>query len=208
MSSPTTARSATARRRPTAATRPASSSTSTSCCASRQGPARSSGGAAPLRRHHDLLAAAPLEGRQGPRVGVLGLGGLGHMAVKIAAMPLGAEVTVLSSSSRRKPDAARARRPRLRLSPRTRTRLQGERRPLRRHPRHRLGAARPTRLSRPPAHATAPCPRRRPDRPAVCPSSRSSWRRRSLAGSLIGGIPETQEMLDFCAEHSAARTSK
>jgi uncharacterized zinc-type alcohol dehydrogenase-like protein len=25
--------------------------------------------------------------------------------------------------------------------------------------------------------------------------------RRSLAGSLIGGIAETQEMLDFCAEH-------
>jgi len=27
------------------------------------------------------------------------------------------------------------------------------------------------------------------------------FRRRSIAGSLIGGIPETQEMLDFCAEH-------
>lgn len=26
------------------------------------------------------------------------------------------------------------------------------------------------------------------------------FRRRSLAGSLIGGIAETQEMLDFCAE--------
>ena len=26
--------------------------------------------------------------------------------------------------------------------------------------------------------------------------------RRSLAGSLIGGIKETQEMLDFCAEHN------
>jgi uncharacterized zinc-type alcohol dehydrogenase-like protein len=26
-------------------------------------------------------------------------------------------------------------------------------------------------------------------------------KRRSLAGSLIGGIPETQEMLDFCARH-------
>jgi uncharacterized zinc-type alcohol dehydrogenase-like protein len=26
-------------------------------------------------------------------------------------------------------------------------------------------------------------------------------RRRSLAGSLIGGIRETQEMLDFCNEH-------
>jgi alcohol dehydrogenase (NADP+) len=25
--------------------------------------------------------------------------------------------------------------------------------------------------------------------------------RRSLAGSMIGGIPETQEMLDFCAQH-------
>ncbi len=26
-------------------------------------------------------------------------------------------------------------------------------------------------------------------------------KRRSLASSLIGGIPETQEMLDFCAQH-------
>jgi uncharacterized zinc-type alcohol dehydrogenase-like protein len=29
-------------------------------------------------------------------------------------------------------------------------------------------------------------------------------KRRSFAGSLIGGIAETQEMLDFCAEHSLA----
>ena len=29
-------------------------------------------------------------------------------------------------------------------------------------------------------------------------------RRRKLAGSLIGGIAETQEMLDFCAEHNVA----
>lgn len=27
------------------------------------------------------------------------------------------------------------------------------------------------------------------------------FKRRSIAGSMIGGIPETQEMLDFCAEH-------
>jgi alcohol dehydrogenase (NADP+) len=26
--------------------------------------------------------------------------------------------------------------------------------------------------------------------------------RKSLAGSLIGGLPETQEMLDYCAEHN------
>ena len=28
------------------------------------------------------------------------------------------------------------------------------------------------------------------------------FRRRSLAGSLIGGLPETQEMLDFCGKHN------
>jgi uncharacterized zinc-type alcohol dehydrogenase-like protein len=28
------------------------------------------------------------------------------------------------------------------------------------------------------------------------------FKRRSIAGSLIGGLPETQEMLDFCAEHN------
>jgi uncharacterized zinc-type alcohol dehydrogenase-like protein len=27
-------------------------------------------------------------------------------------------------------------------------------------------------------------------------------RRRSLSGSLIGGLPETQEMLDFCGQHN------
>jgi uncharacterized zinc-type alcohol dehydrogenase-like protein len=30
------------------------------------------------------------------------------------------------------------------------------------------------------------------------------FRRRRLAGSIIGGIPETQEMLDFCAAHGVA----
>ena len=28
------------------------------------------------------------------------------------------------------------------------------------------------------------------------------FKRRSMAGSLIGGLPETQEMLDFCGEHN------
>jgi uncharacterized zinc-type alcohol dehydrogenase-like protein len=39
--------------------------------------------------------------------------------------------------------------------------------------------------------------------PAPLPLSVGSllFRRRSLAGSIIGGIRETQEMLDFCAEH-------
>ena len=34
------------------------------------------------------------------------------------------------------------------------------------------------------------------------------FQRRSLAGSLIGGIPETQEMLDFCAEHGIVSRSR
>jgi alcohol dehydrogenase (NADP+) len=28
------------------------------------------------------------------------------------------------------------------------------------------------------------------------------FQRRSLSGSLIGGLPETQEMLDYCAKHN------
>jgi uncharacterized zinc-type alcohol dehydrogenase-like protein len=42
---------------------------------------------------------------------------------------------------------------------------------------------------------------------AVEPLSKASgipfiFRRRSMAGSLIGGLPETQEMLDFCGKHN------
>jgi uncharacterized zinc-type alcohol dehydrogenase-like protein len=41
-----------------------------------------------------------------------------------------------------------------------------------------------------------------PDSPHPTPDVGSLiFQRRSLAGSLIGGLPETQEMLDFCAEH-------
>jgi uncharacterized zinc-type alcohol dehydrogenase-like protein len=38
-----------------------------------------------------------------------------------------------------------------------------------------------------------------PDKPATLPAFSLIMRRRSIAGSLIGGLPETQEMLDFCA---------
>jgi uncharacterized zinc-type alcohol dehydrogenase-like protein len=40
-----------------------------------------------------------------------------------------------------------------------------------------------------------------PEKPLTLSVFSVVWRRRSLAGSLIGGIAETQEMLDFCAEH-------
>ena len=41
-----------------------------------------------------------------------------------------------------------------------------------------------------------------PPTPAQVPAFNLIMKRRSLAGSLIGGIPETQEMLDYCAEHN------
>ena len=40
-----------------------------------------------------------------------------------------------------------------------------------------------------------------PDQPMTVPAPALIFGRRRLAGSLIGGIAETQEMLDFCAEH-------
>jgi uncharacterized zinc-type alcohol dehydrogenase-like protein len=43
-----------------------------------------------------------------------------------------------------------------------------------------------------------------PEKPMVVPFFPLGAQRRSLAGSMIGGIPETQEMLDFCAEHDIA----
>ena len=42
-----------------------------------------------------------------------------------------------------------------------------------------------------------------PEKPHPSPSvGNLIFKRRQLAGSLIGGIKETQEMLDFCAEHN------
>ncbi len=41
-----------------------------------------------------------------------------------------------------------------------------------------------------------------PPDPAQVPAFNLIMNRRSLGGSLIGGIPETQEMLDYCAEHN------
>jgi uncharacterized zinc-type alcohol dehydrogenase-like protein len=40
-----------------------------------------------------------------------------------------------------------------------------------------------------------------PEKPAALYGFNLLMKRRRLAGSAIGGIRETQEMLDFCAEH-------
>ena len=59
-----------------------------------------------VRRNHDLFAHAPLGCHRGKKVGVVGLGGLGHMGVKIAHA-LGAHVVVFSTSPNKKDDALR-----------------------------------------------------------------------------------------------------
>jgi len=41
-----------------------------------------------------------------------------------------------------------------------------------------------------------------PPQPSAVQAFSLIGKRRSLAGSLIGGIKETQEMLDYCAEHN------
>jgi uncharacterized zinc-type alcohol dehydrogenase-like protein len=40
-----------------------------------------------------------------------------------------------------------------------------------------------------------------PEKPVALPSAAICVPRRSIAGSGIGGVPETQEMLDYCADH-------
>lgn len=135
----------------------------------------------------------------GTRVGVIGMGGLGHMAVKIAAA-MGAEVTVLSRGTKKKDDALR------------------------------FGATHYVDTNDTEAMAemadsldliinTVSAGMKittylgllaldgtlvnvgAPNEPFAVPAFALIPRRRSFAGSMTGGIPETQEMLDFCAEH-------
>jgi uncharacterized zinc-type alcohol dehydrogenase-like protein len=119
----------------------------------------------------------------GSRVGVIGLGGLGHMAVKLAA-GLGAEVTVLSRSQDKEADALT------------------------------LGAKRLLVSSDPAAMQAAgssldliidTVPVRHDLNPYTplldeLNSLPLLMGRRRVSASPIGGIAETQEMLDFCAE--------
>jgi uncharacterized zinc-type alcohol dehydrogenase-like protein len=136
---------------------------------------------------------------KGHKVAVLGLGGLGHMAVKLAAA-FGAEVTLLSSSPAKKADAARlgAQDFIVTSAPGALAAVAG-----------RFDFLIDT-VSAPHDLATYAQLLRTdgvmillgvPDKPAMLPAFPLIMRRRSIAGSLIGGIAETQEMLDFCAEH-------
>jgi alcohol dehydrogenase (NADP+) len=163
--------------------------------------ALSSAGAAPLLCA-GITTYSPLRhwgvGRY-HKLAVVGLGGLGHMAVKIAKA-MGTEVTILSTSEPKRKDAKRlgvfdfA----LTSQPETFTRLQ-----------RRFDFILDT-VSAPHNYNDYVNLLKTdgtmilvgvPDQPTLLEPFPLILHRRRIAGSVIGGIRETQEMLDFCATH-------
>jgi uncharacterized zinc-type alcohol dehydrogenase-like protein len=134
------------------------------------------------------------------KVGVVGLGGLGHMAVKFAHA-LGAHVVVFTTSPNKKEDALR---------------LGADEVVVSRHADemkkqagsfdfildavsadHDINAY--IELLRRDSNITLVGA---PEKPLAVAAFSLLFGRRSLSGSAIGGIPETQEMLDFCGKHN------
>ncbi|HEV2801279.1 MAG TPA: NAD(P)-dependent alcohol dehydrogenase [Pyrinomonadaceae bacterium] len=138
----------------------------------------------------------------GQRVGVVGLGGLGHMGVKLAAA-MGAEVTVFSTSHAKEADALR-----LGAHHFVVTRDAANLEPLAGtfhfildtvSAQHDLNQYLNL-LGREGTMVLVGAP----EKPLEVPAFSLITNGRQLAGSMIGGIRETQEMLDYCAEHNVA----
>jgi uncharacterized zinc-type alcohol dehydrogenase-like protein len=160
----------------------------------------------PLERVAPLLCAgittySPLKRhgvRKGTRVGVLGLGGLGHMAVKLAAA-MGATVTVLSGSESKRPDAKKLGASAFALTrdPAVMEKLAGTLDLIidTVSGNHDLNAM----IGLLATGGTVVMVGAAPE-PHALGSFPLIVGRRAVEGSLIGGIAETQEMLDFCAK--------
>ena len=136
---------------------------------------------------------------RGDRVAVIGLGGLGHMAVKLAAS-FGAEVTVLSRSPSKADDARR-------LGADAFVLTSGED-ALEPHA-GRFDVIVDTVSASHDINGPLNCLRRdgtlillggSPD-PIPLAAFPLLFGRRRVMGSLVGGLPETQEMLDHCGAH-------
>ncbi|MFF9482247.1 NAD(P)-dependent alcohol dehydrogenase [Streptomyces sp. NPDC014733] len=138
----------------------------------------------------------------GKKVAVVGLGGLGHMGVKIAHA-MGAEVTVLSQSLRKKDDGLRfgAADYRATSDPDTFKELAGTFDLIINTVSADLDLNAYLSLLRTDGTLVQ---LGAPEKPLTVAPFALIGGRRSFAGSLIGGIRETQEMLDFCGEHSLA----
>lgn len=134
---------------------------------------------------------------KGHRVAVLGLGGLGHMAVKLAAS-MGAEVTVLSTSPEKEADAKRLGAHNFVVSQNL-----DEIKKVRNYFDFILNTVSASIDLNPYLNllrldGTMILLGISPEDPVIN-SFGLIGKRRRLAGSLIGGITETQEMLDYCA---------
>jgi len=136
---------------------------------------------------------------KGDKLGVVGLGGLGHMAVKLGAS-FGAEVTVLSTSPEKEKDARRLGAHKFAL-----TRDAAQLKRLAGYfdfiidtvsAKHDYNLY----LQLLDTDGVMMCVGA-PPTPAEVAVFALIGGRRSLAGSGIGGIAETQEMLDYCAKH-------
>jgi alcohol dehydrogenase (NADP+) len=137
---------------------------------------------------------------KGKKVGVVGLGGLGHMGVKFAHA-LGAHTVVFTTSPGKKDDAIRLGADEVVIS-----RNSDE---MAKHAgsfdfildavaaEHDINAF--INLLRRDGNITMVGA---PETPLAVDVFGLLFRRRSFSGSLIGGIAETQEMLDFCSQHN------
>jgi uncharacterized zinc-type alcohol dehydrogenase-like protein len=158
-------------------------------------------GAAPLQCA-GITTYSPMRRRgvtKGMKVGVVGLGGLGHMGVKFAKA-FGAHVVVFTTSPGKKEDALR-----LGADESIVSRHADE---MQKHAGsfdfildtisadHDINAY--INLLRRDGNLTLVGA---PEKPLAVAAFGLLFGRRSLSGSLIGGIAETQEMLDFCGEH-------
>jgi uncharacterized zinc-type alcohol dehydrogenase-like protein len=136
---------------------------------------------------------------EGTKVAVIGMGGLGHVGVQIAAA-MGAEVTVLSQSLSKKEDGLRfgAKHYYATSDRETFSELKNSFDLILNTVSANLPLDAYLRLLRVDGTMVT----------VGAPSEQDKVHafsliigRRSLAGSSIGGLPDTQEMLDFCAEH-------
>jgi uncharacterized zinc-type alcohol dehydrogenase-like protein len=134
---------------------------------------------------------------EGQKVGILGLGGLGHMGVKLAAS-FGAEVTMLSHSPSKEADAKKLGAHNFVL-----TKDESQVKKMAGYFDFILDTVSAEHdynmyLSMLKTSGTMVCVGA-PPAPAKIPAFNLIMGRKSIGGSLIGGLPETQEMLDYCA---------
>jgi uncharacterized zinc-type alcohol dehydrogenase-like protein len=136
----------------------------------------------------------------GKRVGIVGIGGLGHMGIKLARA-MGAHVVAFTTSESKRQDAEALGAHEVVVSRDAKAMAaQAQKLDLIVNTvaaPHDLDAFL-TLLKRDGTMVLVGAPSLPHPSPQVF---NLIMKRRSLAGSMIGGIPETQEMLDFCAEH-------